>query len=242
MDYLNLIIGLVLIGVGFLGKAFPFLIAGYNVLPDNKKKNIDEKGFLIAFRNGMILIGLAVIIGYYFFKWVGIPTIADYVAPVVIVLGIITLSLYALRFKNKVGKEKKNSNNRKVLYIILAISLTFMIGSTLFGSYPAKTIITADSIKFTGMYGLELNPDQIEKVEVIQQIPKILKRTNGFSFLTTRKGYFELADLGQCRLLLHSNNSPYMIISKRNGEQIIFNAENSAKTLEVSNSITSIIK
>ena len=122
------------------------------------------------------------------------------------------------------------------------VSLTFVIGSTIYGIYPTKTVVDTQSIKFKGMYGLELRFNEIEKIEVIQQIPKILKRTNGFSFLNTKKGVFELEDLGTSRLLVHSNSSPYLLISKRKGEHIILNSNNRNETLELYNLISSRLK
>jgi len=38
MDILNLIVGLFMIGIGFLVKSSPDLIAGYNTMPKEEKK------------------------------------------------------------------------------------------------------------------------------------------------------------------------------------------------------------
>ncbi|MGV8091293.1 MAG: DUF3784 domain-containing protein [Mangrovibacterium sp.] len=71
MDILNLIVGLFMIGIGFLVKSAPDLIAGYNTMPQDKKKNVDIEGLSTFMRNGLITIGLSIIIGYYLFKWIG---------------------------------------------------------------------------------------------------------------------------------------------------------------------------
>ena len=69
MDISNLIVGLLMIGIGFLIKSFPNLIAGYNTMSKDKKKNVDIEGLSTFMRNGLIAIGLTIIIGYYLFKW-----------------------------------------------------------------------------------------------------------------------------------------------------------------------------
>ena len=64
MDILNIIVGLFMIGIGFLVKSTPSLIAGYNTMPDDKKKNVDIVGLSTFMRNSLIIIGLSIIAGY----------------------------------------------------------------------------------------------------------------------------------------------------------------------------------
>jgi len=61
MEILHLMAGLSLIGIGFLVKAFPVLIAGYNTIPKDKKKNVDVKGLSTLICNVLIIIGLTII-------------------------------------------------------------------------------------------------------------------------------------------------------------------------------------
>ena len=52
MDILNLIVGLFMIGVGFLVKSSPDLMAGYNTMPKDKKENVDIESLSTFMRNG----------------------------------------------------------------------------------------------------------------------------------------------------------------------------------------------
>jgi hypothetical protein len=45
-----------MIGIGFLVKSSPDLIAGYNTMPKEEKKNIDIEGLSTFMRNGLITI------------------------------------------------------------------------------------------------------------------------------------------------------------------------------------------
>lgn len=45
MDITNLIVGLFMIGLGFLVKSYPNMIAGYNTMPKDKKKIETEKTY-----------------------------------------------------------------------------------------------------------------------------------------------------------------------------------------------------
>ena len=62
MDILNIIVGLFMIGIGFLVKSSPSLIAGYNTMSEEKKKNVDIVGLSTYMRNSFIIIGLSIIV------------------------------------------------------------------------------------------------------------------------------------------------------------------------------------
>lgn len=61
MGLIHLFIGLFFIILGFLVRSFPGIIAGYNTMPAEKKKNIDMDGLSRFLRNGFIIMGLAVV-------------------------------------------------------------------------------------------------------------------------------------------------------------------------------------
>lgn len=98
MDILNLIIGLFMIGVGFAVKAMPMLIAGYNTMPKEKRKNVDIDGLSTFMRNGFIAIGTAIIIGYYLSMWAGFIALANLMILIVTVSGVAILIFRAQRF------------------------------------------------------------------------------------------------------------------------------------------------
>jgi hypothetical protein len=77
IELINILTGIFLIGSGFLVKRFPDLIAGYNTMSDERKKNVDIHGLSSLMRNGLIIIGLTIILGYYFFNWIGFANIAS---------------------------------------------------------------------------------------------------------------------------------------------------------------------
>lgn len=54
--------GVLLIGLGFLVRSFPQLIAGYNTLPAEKKKKVDVKGLSNFMFISFIVMGAVVIL------------------------------------------------------------------------------------------------------------------------------------------------------------------------------------
>ena len=134
MDILHVIVGLFLIGLGFLVKSSPDLIAGYNTMPEEKKKNVDIDGLSTYMRNAMVAMGMSI---------------------------------------------------------------------------PLSAI---DAVHLAG------------------HIPAIKARTNGYSFGATKKGFFNLDEWGRTRLLVHSDQPRYVIISTSDGSKMVFNFKETAAT------------
>lgn len=62
MIYTFTVIGLLFIGIGFLVKQFPHLIAGYNTMSEERKKKVNIDGLSSWMKKGFIIIGLLIII------------------------------------------------------------------------------------------------------------------------------------------------------------------------------------
>lgn len=235
MDLLNLIVGLFMIGMGFLVKSNPDLISGYNTMPKEKKKHVDIKGLSTYMRNGFIAIGLTIIIGYFLFKWLGFSMIANAMILIVILAGVTIMLINAGRFDH--NKEKKT----KPAYFITGLVAAFVIGLMVYGFIPSKFVMTNDSIQFTGMYGPDIKISEISSVYLTDSIPHIKIRTNGFSFGEIRKGSFILDEYGKSHLLIHSDKPPYLIIIKNNGEKTIINFKDKYKTETIFSRIKTLL-
>ncbi len=235
MDILILIVGLFMIVIGFFVKSAPDLIAGYNTLPKDKKKNVDIDGLSTFMRNGLISIGLTIIIGYFLFKWIGFTMIANSMILIVPIVGVTILVINAQRFDHNKGKKTK------LTYVILGIVITFVIGIITYGFIPSKTLFSIDSVRFSGMYGFEINISEIDSVNLVDNIPTIKLRTNGFSFGVVKKGFFNLDKYGKSRLLINSDIPPYLIISKTDGEKTIMNFKDKTETEKTYNQIKILV-
>lgn len=237
MDIIILFTGVFMIGIGFLVKSSPNLIAGYNTMPIDKKKNVDIEGLSTYMRNSLIIIGLSIIAGYYLFKWVGLTTIANSMILIVTLTGVTIMVINAQRFDHNKNKTKQT----KFTYYILGSVIAFVIGLITYGYIPSKAIIINDTIRFTGMYGFEMNASEIENIELTDMIPTIKMRTNGFSFGLVNKGFFNLDKFGKTRLLIHSDKSPFLIISKNNADKIIINFRDKIETEQIFGEIKTLI-
>ena len=105
MDYFNQIFGLFIIGIGFLVKAFPNTIAGYSTMSKAEKRNVDIKEASTYIRNGFIIIGSTIIVGYYILTWIGLRGLANSIGIISTLVGTTIIIILAQKFDH--NKQKK---------------------------------------------------------------------------------------------------------------------------------------
>lgn len=218
--------GLFLIGLGFLVKAFPNLIAGYNTMSEKQKEKVDIEGLSTFMRDGLIVIGLIVIIGYSALTSLGQHAFLDVFIPSVIVIGVLFLFFKAKRFDQNEGGLVK-SKLKGVFMIVVLVFVLVMIGNALI---PTGYEINNDRVKFTGDYGTEIKISDIASISLIDKMPPIKARTNGLGLGQVKKGFFNVEGLGKTHLLIHSVKGPFLKITTFDNEAIIINFSKKEKT------------
>ncbi|HBG54375.1 MAG TPA: hypothetical protein DDW70_09240 [Rikenellaceae bacterium] len=235
MGTVHLITGLFFIGLGFLVKAFPDLIAGYNTLSPEKKKNVDIDGLSRYTRKGLIIMGLMIILGYLLFRWAGWTYLANMVILIVTLVGSVILMMSANRFN--LNREKSGISH----YVILAITLFLLTGTFLFGFMTTKTHFNGGTIRFTGLYATEMKVTDVDKVELTDTIPALRMRNNGFSLGPVHKGTFTLEEFGKCRLYINAGKGQYLIITDRTGFRTILRYKNNQESQSIYERIEEVI-
>jgi len=124
-------------------------------------------------------------------------------------------------------KRKKNywiSGTISVIVIIFIVVLGY------FGFQENEVVIDNDSLKVTGMYGVDWPIEDISEVKLLNELPEVIVKTNGFAAFGRLKGHFRLEEpYGGGKLFVHKGNNPYFYVAK--GEDyIIINRKNSNET------------
>lgn len=87
------------------------------------------------------------------------------------------------------------------------------------------------SLRIGGMYGETIPLSNIESIVLLDTLPRITFRENGFALGRISKGYFRTADKERVKLILNTKTPPYILITKTNSRKIYYSAR-SASTLE----------
>ena len=224
MIYLFIGMSLLFIGTGFIvtENNAKQLLAGYNTMSEEDRKKVNIKDYLSFFRNFHLFLGisfllLGLLITYFFGKNVSGIFLAVY--PIIAYIYFIWASS-----EYKIGNS---TNSNKVGIIVLIATLILVTGLLGVGYKEDPLILTKEAIEFKGIYGEKLSASKIESIQLVEQLPRIKKRTNGFALGSINKGFFKTEDGTSVKLILNADNKPYLLFTKSDGKEIYFSAKKS---------------
>lgn len=98
MDFSVLVTGGLFIVLGFLVKAFPILMAGYNTMSEEEKKNVDIEKLGAFARNCMLGIGIVLIAAESAVRYFHLVDNMNYVIIPIVVTGVVILIVGAQKY------------------------------------------------------------------------------------------------------------------------------------------------
>ncbi|WP_332645350.1 DUF3784 domain-containing protein [Lysinibacillus sp. 54212] len=212
-----------------------FLISGYNTMSKEQKKNVDVKN-------------LSRLVGYYcyflafLFLVLGILSWQEqtaYFIPIFILLFVSAIYVviksqkYNGNLFDEHGKLRKGAGKKfKIPLIISAVA--FVGGGILiyFSMQPTKVELKADALEISGMYGDTYEWGEIERLALMEELPKISIRTNGSAIGSSLKGHFKFNNGDKVKLFIDKSSPPFISFVS-NGQHVIFNLEEADKTEEM---------
>jgi len=241
MDTHILIVSVLLVALGFLVKAFPMLIAGYNTMNPKERAQVDIKGLSSLIRNVFIIMGLSILLGTYLFEWLGMSMVANAIYPLTIFGGAIITVLLAQRYNHN-HSTTKLTGARVTRWVVLGIMVVTIAAIIVLGVLPHKANINSHYMEIKGMYGVKLYYEGMQAVELANDLPTITKRTNGFSIGAINKGHFKLDGVGECRLYLRSLDPPFIQITDYMNGKVFLNFKNNDETTRIYYQLTEALK
>jgi len=132
---------------------------------------------------------------------------------------------------NTPAKKKRKGVRYIVVQILFAVIV--VIALVCYFSTETKVAVENRNIQIAGIYGQTIPFDSIDQVSLLDTMPEIVRRTNGYSFLSVKKGYFKTEDGRTVKLFLHSSEAPYLKISDKSGTSVFINYKDSGLTERV---------
>ncbi len=137
--------------------------------------------------------------------------------------GLIYLSRYEIKEKRK--------RSYIISSAITVVTFGLLIGLFYVGYQDFELKEQKDSFEITGMYGGKWNYSEVQKVELLDQMPEVTWKQNGFGLATLAKGQFKVKNYGSSLLFIHKDSPPYLYI-EADGEKIFINSEDPQQTKE----------
>lgn len=196
-----------------------YLLSGYNTMKEEDRKKVDIKSYIPYFRKFHIFLGVSFfVIGSALTYFIN-----DNIGGIFLAIYPILCYLFFMVSMSKFSNSGKNGNRTGI--IILLITLLFVIGLIAMGLRENRIHFNTDQIKLDGSYGETILKTEIKSIELINELPEIRIKTNGFAMGTIKKGYFKTKRGDKVKLILNTENSPYLLITKKNGMQVFYSSK-----------------
>ncbi|OIU71819.1 DUF3784 domain-containing protein [Rossellomorea aquimaris] len=121
--------------------------------------------------------------------------------------GMIYLSKYEV--------PRKRRRSYWISSILMAAVFALIGGITFIGYQKNELIVSKDSFQITGMYGDKWDKGKIETVELLDEMPEVTWKINGFGLSKKAKGVFKVKDYGRSLLFIKKESS-YIYVKVKN--------------------------
>ncbi|MFE8700302.1 DUF3784 domain-containing protein [Cytobacillus sp. FJAT-54145] len=217
---------LFLIGWGIRKKETYDLISGFATRPREEQEELINNGYVK--KATMLLmttgIGMLILLPLSFTPFPFSIEVQFGFLLVYLLGGTIYLSKY------EVEKKRKRSYIFSTILFCVVISGVSILYS--YGYRDFDLVLREDSFEVSGMYGDEWTYNDIVQVELLEEMPNIKWKENGFGLSTRAKGHFDVDGHGSSLLFIHKDSSPYLYIKLENHKDIFINTSNSDEILD----------
>ncbi|MGG3739160.1 DUF3784 domain-containing protein [Aeribacillus pallidus] len=136
-------------------------------------------------------------------------------------------------------KRKKNYWISGIITVIVIVFVTVLV---YFGFQENEIIIDDQHLKVTGVYGVEWPIEEISQVKLLNELPEVIVKTNGFAAFGRLKGSFRLEKpYGGGKLFVHNGYEPYLYVEKGD-DYIILNRKNNNETQKLYDELLEKVK
>lgn len=139
--------------------------------------------------------------------------------------------LGGLIYLSRYETQEKRKRSYIISSAITVATLGLLTGLFYVGYQDFELTEHADSFEITGMYGGKWNFSEVQKVELLDQMPEVTWKQNGFGLATLAKGQFKVKHYGSSLLFIHKDSAPYLYI-EADGEKIFINSKDPRQTKE----------
>lgn len=216
-----LLMALLFAGLGFLlnVKNAKYLLAGYNTMTESQRQEFDLISFLRFFRNFHLFLAVSLmLVG--FILWLLFGEIPASVFLVVYpLLAYAYFLVQAQRFT-----AQRSSGGVKWLAIGIGVTAVLVLGLLLRGLSNNEIVMQQDKIQIEGMYGQMILMADIDSLVMLNQLPQLSTRTNGFALGNEKKGYFKTKRGDKVLIYIADAHKPCLAIRVQNQGWIYYNS------------------
>jgi len=222
MIYLIIFLSLLFLLVGLIltESNAKYLLSGYNTLTEEERSKIDITSYIRFFRTFHIYFSLSfLVLGLLIYYVIGESMSSLYI-------GVYPIIAYAIFIWNS-SKFYAHISSRglKISLGLLLAALAFVLYIFSSGMTENKMIIGDTYLEISGTYGEKIKMENIERISLVDALPEIFIKKNGFSAGSIKKGTFKTKERETIKLIVNAQSDKYLLILKRNGDKLYFSSK-----------------
>lgn len=219
MLYVILGMGILFIGIGYIvtEKNAKYLLSGYNTMSNEERELVDLKNYIPFFRTFHLYLGVSfTLIGAGIHYLYG-ETYSG------VFMGLYPIIAYIYFIWRSQEYSKAPARKWEKFAIGILVMVFIIVGGMFYeGFQELEFSHTEEKIVIHGMYGETIENSNIRFISLVDSLPRIKYRTNGFSIGNINKGYYKTKDGSKIKLLLDSKQKPVIFIDLVEGSDIYF--------------------
>ena len=241
MIIVSVLLAFIFTGIGFLitEKNAKHLLSGYNTMSDEDRKNFNLTDYLKFFKKFHVFLGTSLlIISLILFYFVD----ADYSG---VFVGVYPVAAYIyFIWKGKRFNNMKDEQTKGSFIFALVIMVAVFVGIVAMFTYSLQdnpVEIRAEIIKIGGDYGIDLPIKDLKSIELVNELPEMTSKIDGFALQNIEKGLFRTSTDEKVKLLINSQNKPFILIITKTNEKIYYSSKEKSNQ-EIYNQLIEVVK
>lgn len=220
------IVALVFFGISFIithGNAAQ-LLSGYNTMSEQERESVDIVGYVNYFRKFYRMFSLTYfLLGVLIYYFVNVDAAGVYmvIAPLIAVL---IQSVRSAKYN-----IQNNNKSAKVVGALLVGIIVLVIGLLWLGYKENELLIQKDALTISGMYGETIPFSAIDSIALVNELPEISMKSDGFALGNASKGHFKTKAGERIKLIVNKKQAPYLFVLTNEGKKIYYSSD-SAQT------------
>ena len=198
-----------------------YLLSGYNTMSEANKAKVDIAGYLSFFKHFHIFLGVSLFTGTVLISFLN----NNWASAFMIIYPLIAY-LYLIVRGNLFYNNSKTRKSGTYFSCGILIVVIVIIGFTQLSGYKSnELILSSKMLEINGMYGLKIKKQDILKLKLVDELPAISYKSNGFAGGDYAKGSFKAKNGKTIKLFVNRSVNPFLRFQTAQGE-VYYNSEN----------------
>ncbi|MES2629782.1 MAG: DUF3784 domain-containing protein [Bacteroidota bacterium] len=221
MLFMIMLLGAILGGVGLILTVdnSRYLLSGYNTLDEEERRKIDIVNYVPFFRKFHLLLAASLIV----IGTASLYLLGEEVTGIVITIYPLLGYLWFISRSSRFSTGSKRWN--KIAMVVLGLMIVTIVSLFAVSLQENELYAKDHNVVISGTYGEDIPTTDIQSLELVARLPDISRKTNGFALGKIRKGRFSTSDGEAVKLILNTNQHPYILLIKKDGEKIYYSSK-----------------